>query len=83
MSEFHIELPEGAWDYAQSLVSQGLYPSVEAYVTALVETDRKKQARAWLEAEIQKGLDSGPATEMTAADWQSIRDAVRNRLNSR
>ncbi len=82
MSEHRIELTDSAWDFAQAIVAQGEYPSVSAYVAGLVESDRRKQARAKLEAELQKGLDSGPSTEMTAADWQSIRDAVAQRLKT-
>jgi hypothetical protein len=44
------------------------------------ESDREEQerqaARAWLHAELRKGIESGPATEMTDEDWEEIERSV-------
>jgi antitoxin ParD1/3/4 len=36
-----------------------------------------------LEAKLLEGLDSGPATEMTAGDWDDIRQEVAARIAAR
>ena len=40
-------------------------------------------SRAELEAKLQEALDSGPATEMTPADWADLRRRVAERLARR
>jgi hypothetical protein len=65
------------------------YSSVEAYVGALVEADAgrieygspdhlRPGSRSELEALVREGANS-PAREMTAADWQDIRQRLIDR----
>ena len=41
--------------------------------------DTRREAQARLDALLQEGLDSGPATPMTAEDWSEIRREVKRR----
>ena len=68
-----ISLPESLTAFVERQVASGKYTSVEQYLGALIEADQKQKAREHLEAMIREGLDSGPATEMTAQDWEHIR----------
>jgi antitoxin ParD1/3/4 len=75
-----ISLPEPLKQFVEQQVSAGGYASAEEYIGALVEAER---ARARLEELIVEGLESGPATEMTAQDWEDIRRKVRERYAAR
>jgi antitoxin ParD1/3/4 len=68
-----ISLPESLTAFVEQQVASGKYADAEQYLRALIEADQKQKAREHLEALIQEGLDSGPATEMTAQDWEHIR----------
>ena len=68
-----VSLPESLAEFVEQQVSSGKYASVEQYLGALIEADQKQKAREHLETLIQEGLDSGPASEMTAQDWEHIR----------
>jgi antitoxin ParD1/3/4 len=75
-----ISLPEPLKQFVEQQVSAGGYASAEEYIGALVEAEL---ARARLEELIIEGLESGPATEMTAQDWEDIRRRVRERYAAR
>ena len=68
-----ISLPESLTAFVEQQVASGKYTTVEQYLAALIEADQKQKAREQLKTLIQEGLDSGPATEMTAQDWEHIR----------
>ena len=75
-----ISLPESLAAFVEQQVASGKYASIEQYLGALIEADQKQKAREHLEALIQEGVDSGPATEMTAQDWEHIRQEGRTRV---
>jgi antitoxin ParD1/3/4 len=55
-----LALSKGLRQWAESRVAEGDYASVDDYIGTLIGNDREyRQKRAWLEAEIQKGLESG------------------------
>jgi len=68
-----ISLPESLKAFVEQQVASGKYTNAEQYLGALVEADQKQKAREHIDALIQEGLYSGPATEMTAQDWEHIR----------
>jgi antitoxin ParD1/3/4 len=70
-------------EFVEELVRQGDFSSASAYVQELIREDRQRRAKEQLEALLLEGLDSGPATEMTPADWEAIRHEVRQRLAAR
>jgi antitoxin ParD1/3/4 len=48
-----------------------------------VRQDQKQRANERLQTLLLEGLNSGNATEMTAQDWEDIRQAVREKTNKR
>jgi len=74
-----ISLPEPLKQFVEQQVSAGGYASAEEYIGALVEAERK---RARIEELIVEGLESGPATEMTAEDWEDIRQEGLARIRA-
>ncbi len=72
-----LSLPESLKAFVEQQIASGKYANAEQYLEALIEAD---QQREHLEALIQEGLDSGPATEMTAQNWEHIREEGIARL---
>lgn len=60
---------------AEQAAARGL-PTAEAYVQDCMESERLEEARNWLRAEIQKGVDSGPAVPVTSEFWQELHDRI-------
>jgi antitoxin ParD1/3/4 len=79
----YISLPDTMRDYIEKQVAQGGYSSVSEYFRELVRQDQKLRAKELLQTMLLKGLNSGNATEMTAQDWEDIRQAVREKTNKR
>jgi antitoxin ParD1/3/4 len=77
MDTMNIAIPEQLKAFVQRQVERRGYSSVSEYVRDLIRGDQERQAIAGLEADILKGLESGPSTPMTQEDWQSIRHEVR------
>lgn len=70
-------LPESLLAFADKQRSSAGQASLSEYVRALLERELKAQER--LEALLLEGLESGPSTEMTDADW----DEMRRRFDER
>nr|WP_230968596.1 type II toxin-antitoxin system ParD family antitoxin [Nostoc sp. WHI] len=66
--------------YIEEKVATGGYSSVSEYFRELVRQDQKRQADERLEAMLLESLNSGNASEITADDWEDIRQAVRERI---
>lgn len=79
MNTMNIALSAKLKEFVQREVRRRGYSSVSEYVRELIRGEQERQAIAALETEILKGLDSGPSTPMTKADWQDIRTEVRRR----
>lgn len=52
-------------------------------VAELLSEEERREAEEELEAELLKGLRSGPATPLTRADWAEIDQALEERLAGR
>lgn len=83
MKSINISLPEAMRAYVEEQVAQGGYSSVSEYFRELVRQDQKQRAKERLETMLIEGLNSGDATEMTAQEWEDIRQAVRERISKR
>lgn len=83
MNTMNIAIPEQLKSFVQRQVELRGYSSVSEYVRDLIRGDQERQTVATLEAEILKGLESGPSTPMTQEDWQTIRHEVRRRSAAR
>ncbi|HSR07772.1 MAG TPA: type II toxin-antitoxin system ParD family antitoxin [Bryobacteraceae bacterium] len=77
-----ISLPESLEAFVEQQVASGKYANAEQYLGALIEADRKQRARERIGGLIQEGLDSGPATDMNAQDWEHIRREGLARIRS-
>lgn len=76
METLNISLPEGLKEFATIQVAEGGFRTVSEYVSELIRADQRRKAKAVIEAEVLKGLNSGPFVPMTAEDWDGIRRKV-------
>jgi antitoxin ParD1/3/4 len=83
MDTMEFSIPEHFRAFVQTRIREGGFESASEYLQRLIEADERRQARSWLDAELQKGIENGPAEPMTAEDWESLRNEVRNRIESR
>ncbi|MCC5636398.1 type II toxin-antitoxin system ParD family antitoxin [Nostoc sp. CHAB 5844] len=83
MKSINISLPDAMRAYVEEQVAQGGYSSVSEYFRELVRQDQKQRAKERLETMLLEGLNSGDATEMTAQEWEDIRQTVRKRISKR
>ena len=76
MTTLNISLPESMRTYIEETVSRGGYSTASEYIRQLVRDDQKRAAKERLEGLLMEGVESGPAVEMTAADWDELRRRV-------
>jgi len=79
MTTMNISLPDEMKAFIETQISQDGYASASEYLRALVREAQKRKARQELEAKLLEGLQ-GPVSEMTAEDWQSMRQEALDRL---
>jgi len=79
MTTMNISLPEPMRAYVEQQVAQGGYSTASEYIRQLVREDQKRAAKERLESLLMEGIESGPAVEMTAADWDDLRRRVWQR----
>jgi antitoxin ParD1/3/4 len=79
METLNVSLPSTMKKYVQERVATGGYGNLSEYVRELIRTEQRQRARSELEALLLEGINSGPATEMTAEDWEKLRERVRQR----
>lgn len=82
MQSMNISLPEPLKQFVDGQISTGRYSSASEYVRELIRADEKRKAEDWLEAKLLEGLNS-PESELTAADWSSIRQDALAKLEAR
>ncbi len=80
----NVSLTPHLEQFVHETVSSGRYQSASEVVRTalrlLEERERERQAKLeWLQKEIQKGLDSGPATPL---DMEEIKRRARQRLEA-
>lgn len=73
MSTVHVELNDDLMTFVANQAAQG-GATPGQYVSGLIADEQKRTAMRDLEAKLLEGLQ-GPAVEMTAEDWDSIRGA--------
>ena len=73
MTTLNISLPDTLQEFLENRIAEGGYPTASNYLRDLVQDDQRRKAQANLDALLQEGLDSGPATPMTPQDWDEIR----------
>ena len=83
MTTLNISLPESMRAFIDEQTNSGNYSTASEYVRALVREDQKRRAQEHLEALLLEGLESGEAQKLTPADWEEVRQQVRERLGER
>ena len=78
----NISLPDPLKRFVDGQVAQGRYSSASEYVREFIRADEKRNAEEQLEAKLLEGLNS-PESELTSADWLSIRKEALLRLEAR
>lgn len=79
MMTLKVSLPEPLKAYIEELVAEGVYRNPSEYLSDLVDRDRQPRRNASVEPLLVEGLDSGPATPMSAEGWEEI-EQLRLRL---
>jgi antitoxin ParD1/3/4 len=79
MTTLNISLPDSMRAYVDQQVAGGGYSTASEYIRQLVREDQKRAAQERLETLLMEGIESGPAKEMTSADWDELRRRVWQR----
>ena len=79
----NISLPETLKEYVRDRVAEGIYSNPSDYIRALIRTDMKRHSQEHLESMMLEGINSGPATEMTCADWDGSMANAKSRLKEK
>jgi antitoxin ParD1/3/4 len=72
-------LPETMRSYIDERVKSGSYGNTSEYLRDLIRRDQEAQAAKRLNELIEEGLNSGPASELSAADWAALRKVALGR----
>ncbi len=83
MNTLIVSLPDSVQEFVQRQVEEGGYATPSEYIVALIGEAQKRKAKEKVEALLLEGLNSGPASEMTAQDWEDIRQEVRQQRQAR
>jgi len=79
-----VKLPAALERFVSDQVKQGAYPSREAAIVAAVEGQRRRaKQHAWLEREVQKGIDALDGGRVVPFDPEDIKRRGRARLAAR
>ena len=81
-THMNVSLPETLKEYVTERVAEGIYSNASDYVRALIRSDMKRHSQEQLEAMLLEGIKSGPAVEMTRADWDGIMENAKQRLQN-
>ena len=79
MTTMNISLPDSMRAYIEQKVAHGGYSTASEYIRQLVRDDQKRATQQRLESLLMEGIESGPAREMTAEDWEELRRRVWQR----
>jgi antitoxin ParD1/3/4 len=79
MPTLHISLPESMQRFVEEQAKNRGYRTASEYLQTLIKEAQLQQAREELDAKLLEGLDSGPATPMTAGDWDELKRRVWER----
>jgi len=79
MALLQLNLPERLKTAASQRAAAAGYGSVDEYIASLIEADELAPISGDLEAALLKGLDSGPAVDVTPQYMTDLRERVRRR----
>ncbi len=73
-----ITLPETLRTWVEIQAAVGGFESVDEYVSQVLREERRRQAHEAIEKKLLASIASGPATPMTEADWEELRELARS-----
>jgi Arc/MetJ-type ribon-helix-helix transcriptional regulator len=79
MNTLQIRLPDELRAIADEQLASGRFRTIDDYVAALIRQDEERRR---IEAKLKERM-SEPATEMTDADFDRIRERVRAEIATR
>lgn len=82
-SSMNVSMPESMRSWIESVVAAESYGTASEYVRFLIREDQKRRAKEDVDARLLDALGGGPETELTPADWDEVRQAVRERIRPR
>ena len=80
MSDFQLSLPSSTIEFINEKIATGQYSTPSEVVIALVEDARKREARDYLQCEVQKGIESELGPEVTEQYLRQRRQELLSRL---
>ena len=66
-----ISLSEPLKEFVNERIFAGAFASVSDYVGKLILDDLKRKTKAEIDQKLVEAMKSGPATPMTAQDWEN------------
>jgi antitoxin ParD1/3/4 len=82
MATLTITLPDELKEFVEAQAARDGFGSPDEYLAALLRQTRHRIAKLELDAKLIEGLDSGPATPMTDADWDELKRRVFERVEA-
>jgi antitoxin ParD1/3/4 len=80
MATMNISLPDAMKEFVEAQAAKQGFGSVSEYLRAIIRDVQKRQPKQDLKEKLLEGLRSGPATPMTAKDWDQIEREGLKRL---
>ena len=77
MQTISINLPDSLGDFVRR---QSAEQGIDEYFEKILRFQQREEARDRLEAELIKGIESGPGEPITPEYWQKIREEGHRRL---
>jgi antitoxin ParD1/3/4 len=82
-TNLNVSLPELLKEYVQERVAEGIYSNPSDYVCSLICDDMRQSAQRRLETLLLEGLNSGDPVPLDAAEWESIRQETKDRIEAK
>ena len=79
----NVSLPETLKEYIRDRIAEGIYSNYSDYIRYIIHTDMMLYTQKHLESMLLEGINSGPATEMTRADWNGSMANAKRRLEEK
>ena len=79
MASLQLNIPDPIKATAEARAKAAGFASLDEYIASLIESDQAQPVDEELEAELLKGLDSGPPTDVTPKFWEDLKRRVRQR----
>ena len=77
MTTLDLSLPADLQTFVESEAADAGFATAAQYVEAVLHEIQKHSQQRNFESQIQEGLDSGPAFEVTPQFWVELKDRLR------